>query len=443
MHDWGVTDQTGFVMQIIVAFVHAILLVLFSYWFWKQESSSLRIYFWPALLIKVLAGITLGMLYIHYYSVGDTFQYFEDGSTLSSLAHDDVKNYFKFLWSGNESFDIWRTIVLREPRALFLIKIVSLFSIITLNNYWIISIYFSMASFFGAWLLIKQIVVLNQSYKHAAVAAFLFFPSVVLWSSGLIKESLAMACLFFLSSVFVRAWTKEKLNILEWMLTLFALWILWNLKYYYLAVFLPITFTSLLTKIFILPALKTKRIFDRVFIWLALLILPVIAVSSLRPNFYPNHFLHVIVSNYQSSTERSDPQDVIRYNDLQPNAASILMNSPWALISGLFRPFVWEAHTFLQLLISIENVMVLILALAALYRWRSWIESPHRLLVFSIVGYTLVLCIFLALSTPNFGTLVRYKVGFYPFFLLIILIDNPVLFRVFSFYQRSISNVVR
>lgn len=430
-------------MQIIVAIIHIIILAAFSYGLWKREFSSLKIYFWPALIAKVLAGIALGLLYTYYYPVGDTFQYFEDGTKLTALAQDDLNSYFAFLWSGNESFDIWTTIVLKEPRALFLIKIVSLLCLITLNNYWIISIYFSMASFYGAWLLAKQIVVLNQSYRNAVAIAFLFFPSVVFWSSGLIKESLAMACLFFLSSHFIKAWIKEKLTIAEWFFLMFTLWMLWNLKYYYLAVFLPIVFTSLIVKTFLLPILNSKKIFVQLMVWFIVLTVPVVAISFVRPNFYPERFLQVIVSNNQAFLERSDPQDAIQFDYLQPTVISVLMNSPKALFSGLFRPFVWESHSVFQLLVAIENACIFLLTLAALFRWRTLLQSPHRLLVFSIVSYAILLCIFLTLSTPNFGTLARYKIGFMPFFLLVILIDNPILSRISSFYQRSISNLVR
>lgn len=425
-------------MQTIVAFIHITLIATFSFWLWKREVSSLRIYFWPALTLKILAGVALGLLYSHYYSVGDTFQYFEDGKKLAELAHEDVKTYFVFLWSGNESFDIWTTIVLTEPRALFLIKIVSMLSFVTLNNYWIISIYFSMASFFGAWLLVKQIVVLSQSYKHAAVAAILFFPSVVFWSSGLIKESLAMACLFFLSSLFLKTWIKQKLTLMEWIFLMLTLWMLWNLKYYYLAVFLPIVFTSLVVKFLILPILNTKKVFIRLMVWLIVLVLPVAAISFVRPNFYPERFLHVIVLNYQSFLDRSDGNDAIQYYDLQPNVVSVLINSPWALISGLFRPFVWESNTVFQFLVAVENAFILVLTIVALFRSRKVFQSPHRLLVFSIVSYTIMLCIFLALSTPNFGTLARYKVGCMPFFLFVILVDNPILSRIFSFYEARV-----
>ncbi len=430
-------------MPIVVAFFHLALLATLAYWVWRQESSSLKIYYWPALIVKVLAGITLGLLYTYYYSVGDTFQYFYDGTRLATLAQDDVRTYFTFLWSGDESFGVWTSLELTVPRALFLVKIVSVLCFITLNNYWIISLYFSLASFYGAWLLVRQIVALSPSSKQAAVVAFLFFPSVVFWSSGLIKESLAMASLFFICSLFINAWQKKNLKLIEWTFMLVSFWILWNLKYYYLAVFLPTAMTGLVLHFFVFPFLKTKKIIVRLMVWSIVFTMLLIVVSFIHPNFYPRQFLEVIVSNNQTFVQQSDPHDVIQYYNLQPTALSILINSPWALFSGLFRPFVWEAKTIFQFLVAAENAIVFLLTISALLRWKEWLQSPLRLLVFSIVVYATILCVFLALSTPNFGTLVRFKVGFLPFLLLVILIDNPIAFRVFSFYERSISNLVR
>src|SRR5690606_10878610 len=133
------------------------------------------------------------------------------------------------------------------PRALFLSKTASVFSLLTNHNYWMISIYFSFLSFLGSWFLIS---VLRKIYSDisAPVVAFLFFPSIVFWTSGLIKESLAMACLFFLTAVFLKLYQYIRLSWWQWVLIPFSLWMLWNLKYYYLAIFLPVVTTTLVMR---------------------------------------------------------------------------------------------------------------------------------------------------------------------------------------------------
>ena len=41
--------------------------------------------------------------------------------------------------------------------------------------------------------------------------------------------------------------------------------------------------------------------------------------------------------------------------------------------------------------------------------------------------YVSILAITMAFASPNWGSLVRYKVGYLPFFLLLILNNNPVI----------------
>ena len=149
-------------------------------------------------------------------------------------------------------------------------------------------------------------------------------------------------------------------------------------------------------------------------------------VTLIHPNFYLERFLQVLASNYHEFIQLSSPGNLVHY-DLQPTWWSVIYNSPLAISSGLFRPFIWEASNVLQVIVSIENLFVLTLTLAALFRLPSLKSSSYRLLIFSSIVYILILCLFLALSTPNFGTLARYKVGFQPFLIFILLADSPVL----------------
>jgi hypothetical protein len=147
--------------------------------------------------------------------------------------------------------------------------------------------------------------------------------------------------------------------------------------------------------------------------------------------------------NYEGFAELSKPGDAILYEGLRAEATSVLRYAPKALFSGLFRPFVWEAGNFFQLAAGLENAVLLVLLLTSWPQWRNAVRSPQRILIFSAIVYCTLLCIFLALSTPNFGTLARYKVGFLPFFVLLTAAGNPFLSRVKSFLQRRFSSLVR
>lgn len=404
---------------------------------WKTDQGMTRKFFWPAFLVKLAGGIGLGLVYSFYYKVGDTLVYFQDATILTSLARTDPWLYLKFLWYGDESFPVWADISLVQSRALFMVKITSIVNLLSHDNYWITSLYFSFASFAGAWVLVKRIVRFDPTVVHAAVFSFLFFPSVVFWSSGLIKESLAMASLCYLSMIYLKFLMRERPSLLQGILIILSLWITWNLKYYYLAVFLPVAASSLTVSHIFSGRLKSQRPAVKALTGLMIFLIPLILVSVVHPNFYPERFLDVIVSNNEEFHAISDPDDLIYYHSLEPSFTSVLFNTPWALVSGLFRPFPWEAGTVFQGIISLENTLLFLLAATATVNVRKMIRSPGRIMLFSVVLYSVLLCVFLALSTPNFGTLSRYRVGFLPFFLLLISIENPLIGWFAKIVQRS------
>jgi hypothetical protein len=418
-------------MTITIAVLNIGFLAFISYQVWRKEEPLLQQFFWPALLVKLTAGICLGLIYTYYYTVGDTFNYFEDGAKLANLARTDAGSYVKFLAWGDDLSAVSSELLYKQPRAMFLSKITSLFCLLTADSYWIISIYFSAITFFCSWILVKKIIALHKPFTWAAVISFLFFPSVVFWSSGIIKESIAMASLFFLSFIFIKVWRKEAVTIVEWPLTLLSVWMLWNLKYYYLAIFLPVTFTTLVTK-FILSRFSVKNTALKIALWAFIFTIPLFLVSRLHPNFYPERFMEVVVFSYNEFKSISAPEDVIHYTSLEPTPLSMVKNMPLALFSGIFRPFISEAKSTLQFFIAVENLILLVLTGMAFTRIKKFVNHQYRILLFSILVYTFLLCVFLALSTPNFGTLSRYRVGFLPFLVFVLTIENPLINKLMT-----------
>jgi hypothetical protein len=426
----------------ILIIAHILVMLAMGFMRWKNEDHDLRKWMWPALILKVTAGIGLGLLYTFYYDVGDTFGYFDDAVKLNELARTDFGNYLNFLWISDESHGIWSSLNFHQPRALFLAKLTSLVSLITVENYWVVSAYFSFISFWGAWFLVRQI---KQEYPNVwpvSALAFLFFPSVVFWTSGLIKESIAMACLYFLALIFIKLWKASKVSLWQWLLVPFTMWIIWNLKYYYFAVFISVAATALVMRLFVQPFFKLRNNLVTVLAWVVVFLVPLFVVGVVHPNFYPGHFLEVIVSNYEAFVSISEPGDMISYADLEPTVGSILYYSPKALLSALFRPFLWEAHTVFQLVIAFENFFLAITFTMSVIQFKRNVQSCDLILWLSLVVYIVLLSVFLALSTPNFGTLSRYRVCFLPFFILLVGYNNPIMIGADRFLRRSFSRLV-
>jgi hypothetical protein len=422
-------------MTVFLALLHIVIIFAISYRVWKAQA-RLRQFFWPALIIKFTAGVCLGLVYKYYYSVADTFDYFRDASRFADLALSDFSSYLELLFLNQHLDEL--QLVFNQPRAVFLTKITSVLNILTLNNYWIIGFYFSLISFLASWNLVKVISRHIPSVTTAAVLAFLFVPSVIFWTSGLLKESLAVAALYFLSAVFLKTWFQMKPSSLEYILAAVAVLVFWNLKYYYAAVFVPVIFTSLFYRFVLHPRVTSSAVVE-VIIWLAILVLPLVLMTLLHPNFHPEKFLNVIAANNAGYYELSAPEDVVRFDNVQPTAWSLLKNVPWALFSGLFRPLFWEASAMIQVLPGIENTLLLLLFLTGTFHFKKYFTSPHRLLILALVAYVALLCVLITISAPNFGTLSRYRTGYLSFFVFIILCNHPAT----QYLERSFPRLVR
>lgn len=407
----------------VILLVHLVMILSFSFLLWKKNWRSWHIY-WPALIIKLMAGVCLGLLYIYHFPVGDTFLYFRDGARLSALATQDFGSYMRLIFfnEGTEAFGL----ELQEPRALFLSKVTSFFNLLTLNNYWAIALYYSFISFLCSWFLVTVIHDHLRPYALPAVVAFLFMPSVVFWTSGLLKESLAVGAFFFLIGLFLRLWHERTIPLWQWITGCFALWVLWNLKYYYAGVFVAVIATNVIFKRWVgaLGALSPRM---RTVIWLLILLVPIATVSFLHPNFNADRVLEVIVSNNAAYNKLSQPGEYVQFYALKAEPVSFLLNAPWALFSGLFRPVLWETTSMAQLAQGLENSVLLIISFAAAFRSKKDNERPLGVLGISTIVFIVITAVFITMSAPNFGTLSRYRVGYLSVFTFLVLCGNPVL----------------
>ena len=409
-------------MQTLVQALNILFILALSWWVWKHEATTeMRKFFWPALAAKFSAGILVGILYGIFYTSSDTFFFFDSAVEISQDARADFAGYINFLFSQSDAY------FSGEDRTIFFIKITSIFTLLTFNNYWICSLYFSLFSFLAAWKLTRFVWLKIPDLGIPAATAFLFFPSCVFWASGILKESLAMTALFYLTTVFLQIWLKQKISMIHLVWTAVAIWVTWNLKYYYIGLFIPVIVATLASRR-IIEALRIKGFFRECTVMILILFFSVVTISFAHPNFSFQRVAQVLVSNHDAILQASNPDDVVHFYNLSATWLSIAANSPWALFSGLFRPFIWEANTFLKIVVSVENVTLLVLSILSIKSLSKIKNSSYRLPILAVLVYCLVLCVFLTLSTPNFGTLVRLRIGFLPF-LILLLVNQPVIVR--------------
>ena len=417
---------------------------------WKQASpqAPLRAWIVPGLCLKLLGGVVVGWVFSKIYGYGgDSWNIFYNAQEVSSLATQDLAAYLRLLFFNEYYYlahlqdpGIWE-----QPRYLFIVKIASIINLTTQQNYWFTSFYFSLFAFSGLWQAANTLSRLFPATKLAAIFAFVLFPSVVFWSSGLQKESLAIGIMAWLIHWFLDIFCNNRpksgfywVKVSIW--SLVGLYGLWKLKFYYFGSLIPILVTVALAY-WVYACIKSNKKPSQA-LWLPLVLfisilgILLLTVSFMHPKLHLSEFMHVLVLNHNASFHFSAPDDLIYYYRTDPGFATLtsttsnlLYNSPLALVSGLFRPFIWEANNKLKLIAGLENLWVLIFTLYTLFvlffrRKQLFQEKPlpikQRFLIIGAITYIIFLATLLALASPNFGTLVRYKVGFMPVFLYLI-----------------------
>lgn len=420
-------------MNTFIMILSAALLLWVCIVIWRKEESQLRAYYWPALVVKLAAGISLGLIYKYHYE-GDTFVYFEDATRMARLALTDPGAYVHFLLSSNNvPVDL---LTAGHPRATFFVKLASVACMISGGNYWVCASWLSLLSFLACWRFARQITARFHNAEGATVFSFLLFPSVVFWSSGLIKESLATAAIFIMCTLILQIWFRERPTIALWLLGAVSTYLLWNLKYYEAGVFFPVAAAGLAAR----HTIGRGGFGWQLAAFSAFLVFLVVGIVQLHPNFGLVQLPQVIASNYQAFARISNPGDMIIYHDLAPTWSSLIAHAPKAAFSGLLRPFLWESGNFFQLMSSVEGLVTFLLILSALWwRVKSRAMPEYPLLLAAVLVYAIELDVFITLSTPNFGTLVRYRIAYMPFVLFMSSYGN----RFFDAVYARLKGVVR
>jgi hypothetical protein len=409
------TKKNG--VNTIVLVAHGLVIFGLAFFLVRRQPADLRPLFWWGLAARAAAGLALGLVYLDYYGAGDTLSLFQQAKEQAALFPHNSRAYWDFLTGGSDPE--WKG----QARSMFFIRMISIVAVFTQGNYWTTALWLSFLSFLAAWYFFRVLLDCFTGARTAAAIAILFFPSVIFWSSGIIKETPAMAGLLITSGVFVKMMMKRRVTVLELILTAGGIIVLWNLKYYWAAVFFPITTSALIVAKGVsrwpLPDQGALALYA--ILCGGLFFIP----GLLHPNFSVGNFLPLVVDNNRAFSSLSAPENLIHYQQLMPTWSSMALNTPWAIVSGLFRPFIWEAGSLWKVVTSFENLAVFILTLSSLYHLRDFKKSTPLLLASTIL-YVVILCTFLALSTPNLGTLSRYKVAFVPFLVFLLAYKNPL-----------------
>jgi hypothetical protein len=144
-----------------------------------------------------------------------------------------------------------------------------------------------------------------------------------------------------------------------------------------------------------------------------------------------SHSLHIQLSgNLATTLTRIQARTSKGGSTFTPALADSPARFPIAVVTVLFRPFIFEAHDTQARIAALESTVLIVLCLVR-FRWimaalMSLRRQPY--IVFSLVYVLLFIVAFSSFS--NFGLLARERVQLYPLFLVLISIPPIVVERV-------------
>lgn len=423
--------------DLIVTPLLAILIYLIAYWVRPYVTDNInRVYYFPAITVKLMGAIALGFVYQFYYSGGDTFIYHTHGSRhIWEAFVDSPLQGLKLLMGNDNQIGVSqyasRIYFFHDDQSYFLVRVAAIFDLLTFSSYSGTAILFAILSFTGMWMFFMTFY---SRYPHLhrglAIAAF-FLPSVFFWGSGILKDTLTIASLGAATYYFHGIFVKRKISIRYIVGLILSILIIFSVKKFILQAFLPALLAWVVAHNF--SAIKSVAA--------KLILVPVAALLVISGAYYMVVKVGEDDERYAVSklakTAKVTAYD-IRYwsgrsagsgyalGELDGTFTSMIRLAPQAINVSLFRPYLWEVKNPLMLISALESFLFLIFTGYVLYKvvgkLRLAFSKPD--VIFGLL-FSLSFAFAVGVSTFNFGTLVRYKIPLLPFYLmaLVVMLD--------------------
>lgn len=395
-------------------------------------------YFLWGLFAKITGAIGLCLIYVYYYKEGgDTLSYHTDSSALLKLLFQSPSDFFRVwllpLSKETPSYFTNATGYLSysmDTNAFMVVRLLLPIKLLCFDSYLVSSMLMAVVSFTGVWKLYEVFCDCYPFlYKHFAVTV-LFVPSVLFWGSGILKDSWTLAAACWYGYSFYRIFIKRDKIVLPIATLVISIFILITIKPYIFVGLLPGSMLwmvwnrlskikNLAVRIFAAPVIATVGITIGVGIWM---------LTSSNLGNYSTLDSMIIKAQISSLDLKQDYYQGNSFDlgDYDPTLSGVFSKFPMATVTGLFRPFLWETKNIVMVLSGIENLIILGFTFFVLLK--KPVTALTNLVVNPLVLFCLIFAIFfafsVAISTSNFGALVRLRIPMMPFLLSGLMIVN-------------------
>ena len=393
-------------------------------------------YFVPAIMVKIVCAILLGIIYQYYYKGGDTLTYFVYVQFLRELLYVDHHAFLNFLFSAKPD-EFMATNHFGSGVAFFMnessniiIRLALILSYPLLNTYILVSFCFTLFCFYGCW---KLFVMFREIYPHLEkqlALSCLFLPSVCFWGSGILKDPLCMGALGALTYHTYRLFFMRTKVFSRIIMIALCFILIKKIKVYMILAFLPAysfwlifkfkeSIRSKTLRMIITPILFTMSILAGLFVFIKL--------SAYADRYDLNSLMRTAkdTQNWLYLSSQTQGGSGYSLGNIEYTPIGLLKVFPKAVNVSLFRPYIWEARKPILIPAALEGLLSLFLTIRLLYK-AGFVRFTKLIMTNPEVQFCLVFSVIFAFSVGftsyNFGSLVRYKIPLMPFYYMALFI---------------------
>jgi hypothetical protein len=385
---------------------------------------------------KLFFSLAFVLFFILAYGGGDTIAYYHGTTALNNLFMEDPALYFEqMITTPSEStksiFFNSRTgfppgWIYREAEGFFVCKITSVFSFFTFKSFIATTLllsYFVASATWKLFLYVRRMNIVNERYLAIGL---LFLPSVNFWCSGISKDTFVYIGVVLMVYNGFKIISKDTTHRIRAYL-MFALMAL--MVYHIRSVVLYVTILSLALAY---STSIAKRISNSnqaiIFIRFTIVIGGFIVLTQALTTGSEDEFLEQNEIFQQAAITQRDFATNVTYGEnrysigeIEYTPIGLIRAAPFAMIAGIFRPFIWEALSPSLIFNGFESILFLYLLFVFFRkdaRLKFRLIQTNELLLFSL-SFVLILAFVTGLTSGLFGVLVRLRAPLLPFAIIL------------------------
>lgn len=420
-------------MKIAIFIISTLVLIVIIYFFTKKNGEGINPIWWSiAFGLKVLAGILLVYIYLDYYSdrgSADMFKYYDDGRAIWESTRGNNKDFVKIVLGiyNKDEYELLKDKYLFKTnhwdRADFvpfryenrlIIRINAALMPLTGGNFGLHLLFFIFIAFIGQYFLFKSIATFIP--KKISFLIIFLFPSLLLWTSGILKEAIIIFIIglwFYGLKMLI-----DKKYVLSVILLLISTLIASTVK-----VYIIIGLYLSILPLIIYKIIKKYKVWQ---VYLCVFFIYILSIPLLKYLFGLD-LLTLIVNKLELTTNLAISENagsMINPLKLDPTLFSFIINAPLAIINTFFRPFINDINSLIIIPSFIENlILILLTIIAIIFRKKEITQKEQNILLF-FLSFVIIETLLIGYTTPILGATVRYRIFPMLFFLLSLIIVN-------------------